>query len=261
MSPTSSSSYSNTTKHSRIAETLAREIEEGKWVVSSSLPSETQLVARFGVSRQTVRSAIASLQARGLVSKQQGARTRVLRQEAAPEYSQSLESIAELAYYAQHTVVEVVRVEDVVMTSQMASIIGGEVGSLWCHAVTLRAAEGQKVPIGLSSVWVPEASRPAIQASRKSGLPVFLEIQKANKQMVTQVRQVLGASLPDKAQARLLHCDAREPLLRIQRWYYAADRSLFEMSDTLHPSSRFQYVMSLRHAVKNASQQLYEGNR
>lgn len=261
MSPTSSSSYSNTTKHSRIAETLAREIEEGKWVVSSSLPSETQLVARFGVSRQTVRSAIASLRAIGLVSTQQGISTRVLRQEAAPEYSQSLDSISELAYYGRHTVVKVVRVEDVVMTSQMASVIGGEVGSLWCHAVTLRAAEGQKVPIGLSSIWVPEANRQAIQASRKSGLPVFLEIQKANRQMVTQVRQVLGASLPDKAQARLLHCDAREPLLRIQRWYYAADQSLFEMSDTLHPSSRFQYVMSLQHTVKNSSQQIYEGKR
>lgn len=45
------------TKNRRIAEVLTLEIAQGQWPVSGLLPSEMQLVARFGVSRQTIRSA------------------------------------------------------------------------------------------------------------------------------------------------------------------------------------------------------------
>ena len=89
----------------------------------------------------------------------------------------------------------------------------------------------------------------------------FSMMQKANKKMVSEVRQVLGACLPDKNQAHLLHCDTREALLRIQRWYHAADGTLLEMSDTLHPPSRFQYVMTLRHALKNGSPPVSKANQ
>lgn len=248
------------TKHRQIAEALERGIAQGEWPVSTLLPSEPQLVVRFGVSRQTIRSALSHLISTGLVATQQGIGTRVMRQLAGPEYSQSLETINALAYYARNTAVQVMRVEDVVITPELAPIIGAVVGETWCHAVTLRSAAGQTVPMGVSSVWVPVGNRQAIQASRKSGLPVFLEVQKANKKMVSEVRQVLGACLPDKAQASLLHCEVREALLRIQRWYYAADGTLLEMSDTLHPPSRFQYVMTLRHALGSGSFKTQQGN-
>ena len=237
-------------KRRHVADVLEREIGDGLWPLRAALPSEMQLVARFGVSRQTIRSAMSSLQAKGLIATRQGLGSIVLRQFSSPEYSQSLESINALAYYARHTVVSVVSVEDVVLTNELAVKVGGEIGTTWCKATTLRAASRDKLPMGLSSVWVPAANRQAIQVSRKSGMPVFLEIQKANKQMVSEVKQVLGASMPDKLQARLLQCEPREPMLRIQRWYYAADATLLEMSDTLHPPSRFQYVMSLHHVTR-----------
>ena len=241
------------TKHRHIAEVLEREIARGRWPVSSFLPPEMELVTQFGVSRQTIRPAISSLISSGLVATQQGVGTKVLRLQPAPEYSQSLESINALAYYASNTAVEVVRVQDVVITPALASVVGARVGDTWCHALTLRSAAGLAMPIGVSSVWVPVGNRQAIQASRKSGRPVFLEVQKANQKMVSEVRQMLGACLPDKTQAQLLHCEPREALLRIQRWYYAADGTLLEMSDTLHPPSRFQYVMTLRHALQSGS--------
>ena len=238
------------TKHRQVAEALESEITRGRWAVSSFLPSEMELAVRFGVSRQTVRSAIFSLIASGLVATQRGVGTKVLRKKTAPEYSQSLDNINALAYYARNTAVEVIRVQDVVITPELGSVVGANVGETWSHALTLRSAVGQAVPMGVSSVWVPVGSRQSILASRKSGLPVFLEVQKANKKMVSEVRQVLGACLPDKTQAQLLYCDPREALLRIQRWYHAADGTLLEMSDTLHPPSRFQYLMTLRHASK-----------
>ena len=40
-------------------------------------------------------------------------------------------------------------------------------------------------------------------------------------------------------------------MLRIQRWYYTADGTLLTMTETLHPPSRFQYAMTLRHSPRS----------
>jgi DNA-binding GntR family transcriptional regulator len=235
------------TKRRQLAETLEREIAAGRWPLQGKLPSENELVAHFGVSRQTVRSAISTLQQKGLVATRRGLGTLVLRKHPSPEYSQSLESIPALAYYARHTVVQVVSVEDLELTGDLAATVGARPGSVWTHAQTLRSAVGQKLPVGLSSVWVPAVHRQVIQHLAKTGTPVFLGMQKASKQMVSEVKQVLGASLPTRAQARLLQCQTREAMLRIQRWYYTTDGTLLTMTDTLHPPTRFKYAMTLQH--------------
>ena len=239
------------TKRQQIAELLEREIAGGRWPVQTALPSEHQLVQHFGVSRQTVRSAIATLQQRGLVATRQGLGTMVLRRHPSPEFSQSLESIPALAHYARNTTVQVVSVEDVEITADLATSVGALKGSLWAHAVTLRSAAGQELPMGLSSVWVPAIHRQVIQQLGKTGTPVFLGMQKASRQMVTEVKQVISATLPTRAQARLLQCQTREPMLHFQRWYYTADGTLLTMTDTLHPPARFQYAMTLRHTGRN----------
>ena len=249
--PAPNSPDGNLTKRQQIAELLEREIAAGRWPVQSALPSEHQLVQLFGVSRQTVRSAIATLQQRGLVATRQGLGTMVLRRHPSPEYSQSLESIPALAYYARNTSVQVMSVEDVGITGELAAIVGARKGSLWTHAVTLRSKGAKDLPMGLSSVWVPAIHRQVIQQLGKTGTPVFLGVQKASGQMVTEVKQVISARLPTRAQARLLQCQAREPMLHIQRWYYTADGTLLTMTDTLHPPARFQYAMTLRHTGRN----------
>jgi DNA-binding LacI/PurR family transcriptional regulator len=52
--------------HRRIADRLATAIEHGDYAPGSRLPSEAQLVRELGVSRGTIRQALATLQRRGL---------------------------------------------------------------------------------------------------------------------------------------------------------------------------------------------------
>jgi LacI family transcriptional regulator len=59
-------------KHSRISQELLAEIASGKYAPSGRLPSEAQLVQRFGVSRPTVARALRDLQDRGLVERRVG---------------------------------------------------------------------------------------------------------------------------------------------------------------------------------------------
>ena len=51
----------------RIADTLSTEIRDRAFTATGRLPSESELAARFGVNRHTLRQAVAALQAEGLV--------------------------------------------------------------------------------------------------------------------------------------------------------------------------------------------------
>ena len=59
-------------KHHRISQVLLAEIASGKYAPSGRLPSEAQLVERFGVSRPTVARALRDLQDQGLVDRRVG---------------------------------------------------------------------------------------------------------------------------------------------------------------------------------------------
>lgn len=62
----------------QISDKLAYMIHSGLLRVGDELPSERNLAATLGVSRETVRAAIGVLQARRMIEINQGARTRVL---------------------------------------------------------------------------------------------------------------------------------------------------------------------------------------
>src|ERR1700746_2438332 len=70
----------------RVETALASEIADGELKVGDQLPTEDSLIARFGVSRITVRRAIQNLVSRGLVEIHRGKGTFV----SAPKITQEL---------------------------------------------------------------------------------------------------------------------------------------------------------------------------
>ncbi|MFI9646835.1 GntR family transcriptional regulator [Streptomyces sp. NPDC052040] len=81
-------------RHEEIADALRRAIDREEYTVGSLLPTESDLAAHYGVSRGTVRQAVAALTAEGLIGSRQGARRVVLA-------SRRSQSFAELRSFAQ----------------------------------------------------------------------------------------------------------------------------------------------------------------
>ena len=69
------SKSSRVVKYQKVKETLATEIERGKYSLGERLPSEKQLAEQFGVSIITVRQAVEALSREGFVEKIQGSGT------------------------------------------------------------------------------------------------------------------------------------------------------------------------------------------
>jgi len=59
-------------KHAQVFAALALDIREGRWLPGERVPSEAELVERFGVSRITVSRAMRDLKQAGLVSRRPG---------------------------------------------------------------------------------------------------------------------------------------------------------------------------------------------
>ena len=60
-------------KHQEISRQLHADIVAGRYGVNQRLPSESQLVKKFGVSRPTVARALRELEAKGLIKRRVGA--------------------------------------------------------------------------------------------------------------------------------------------------------------------------------------------
>src|ERR1700680_800316 len=74
-------------RYAEVEETLRNSIVKGKYAVGSQLPSETSLAEKFNVSRFTIREALQKLSSAGMISRQQGARSRVIRTEIPSGYT------------------------------------------------------------------------------------------------------------------------------------------------------------------------------
>src|SRR5258705_12846089 len=80
----------DTLLYARVETVLAGEITDGDLKIGDQLPTEDSLIARFGVSRITVRRAIQNLVSRGLVEIRRGKGTFV----AAPKITQNLTDLS-----------------------------------------------------------------------------------------------------------------------------------------------------------------------
>ncbi len=80
---------------------------------------------------------------------------------------------------------------------------------------------------------------------RRKNTVVYRWIEEIYGIKVARIEQRIDACSVGAADATLLLCPVGSPALRMQRLYFDANNLLLEISDSLHPSGRFSYQMSL----------------
>ncbi|NLD71307.1 MAG: UTRA domain-containing protein [Chloroflexi bacterium] len=83
-----------------LSESLLRQVRSGRWQPGERIPSERDLVARTGLSRDTVRKGIADLERRGVLQRRPGMGTYV----AAPQMRPHLVALVEALRLTDHVV-------------------------------------------------------------------------------------------------------------------------------------------------------------
>src|SRR5437868_13595121 len=98
-----------TTRYLDIAAELQKAIRSGKYPVGDLLPTETELMARYAASRQTVREALRIITEQGLIVRRAGLGSVVIATEPPVLFTHSVKSLTEWLRYSNETYRQVVR--------------------------------------------------------------------------------------------------------------------------------------------------------
>jgi GntR family transcriptional regulator len=229
----------------RIATSFRREMRAGRLRAGQKLPSESELMSEFGVSRITVRNAIAILAAEGLVETRHGSGTFV-RQPPVPYQLYRLSSFAEVmrsrglepgssvrGYERRHAPVEV------------AEALGG--GPDAYRLERLRLVEGE--PLCYDVTWLPVAIGERLTVAELAGNTLYDLYEGKLGLPVVGASHEVEAVAASAAVARLLDVQRGSPMLVVQRvsqgeggmpldWqrrFYRADRFRLELELLRHP--------------------------
>jgi DNA-binding GntR family transcriptional regulator len=231
----------------QVARELTESIRSGRFPVGSRLPTEAELVERFGTSRHTVRAALRELQELGLVTRRKKAGTRV--EAAAPvgAYRHSLASVEDLVQFgAAHRRV-VRRAIEIVADRALARQIGCAPGRRWLCISSLRIDEDAgPAPVGWTDVYVDPAYAELVDLMRKSpDTLVSALIESRYGRRIAEIRQEIQATLVPAALVDELRVKPRSPALRVVRRYFDPAGELVEASISVHPADRFTFSTRL----------------
>jgi DNA-binding GntR family transcriptional regulator len=236
-------------RYQQIAADLIGAIQSGQLRVGDELPSEHELCDAYGVSRPTVREAFRRVQLQGLISRQQGAVSRVISTELRG-YTVSLGSEEETREYAATNTVDFSPVTRRLSVRKAADLKISD-PEMFDSGSGLRWLAGVDEPIALTTVHVRRPYSEVIDSLRgRTSVVLFSPICASYGLTLTHIDQeTTGIQIPAAA-ARKLGCAAGDAGLRIVHRFYADKVGLFEVSDEIHPADRFSLTMRFKVAMR-----------
>jgi GntR family transcriptional regulator len=222
----------------RIADDLQRKISQGQF--AQRFPGETELVAEYGVSRGTIRSALRPLRERGLISAERGRRPHVMNTSGSSSYGPiySLhETVQVMGLDQRSAVVE----QELAHDDHVAARLGRPDSSQFFHLLRIRHTEGE--PLAVDDVWLPAAETKGLVGVDFSDTAVYKELRDVCGITLDGGREEIWAVGADETRAAALGCAVGEPLFKIERtsWHGGVP---FEFRETYILGSRYSIVRS-----------------
>lgn len=222
----------------RIADDLLHKIEQGQF--AAGFPGETDLVAEYGVSRGTIRSALRPLRERGVISAERGRRPQVMNVSGTSSYGPiySLhETVQEMGLDQPSTVVE----QDLAQDRQIAAQLARPEATQFFHLLRIRHTDDQ--PLAVDEVWMPAAATSGLAGVDFSHTAVYKELRDRCGIVLEGGREEIRAVSADETRAAALGCDIGDPLFKIER-ISSYRNDPFEFRESYILGSRYSIVRS-----------------
>jgi GntR family transcriptional regulator len=238
--------------HNQVEDGLRQLIRSGQVDVGTRLPGELGLAAALGLSRHTVRHALATLVNEGLLRRQRGSGTRVV----TPHVMLKERRLERLYAFAWETrawgVTQASLVLDFVTTHSPADIatrlrIPPEASVK--RLVRVRMADGE--PLVHETSHLPLAVAKGLDILVLQRGSIYDEIERLHGLRVTRAEETISPVLLTRATAQLLGLSARMPAFRVQRTTWAGDVPV-EAQESLVRGDRFVYSVELERAEAEA---------
>ncbi len=237
-------------QHARITADLRDRIRSGRLARGTAVASEAELAAEFGVSRGTVRQALAALRAEGLISGGRGRRSIVAR----PVLSQSFDQIVSFSAWARRAgrapgarTLELARRP---CPDAIADALGIAAGAPVFQYKRLRLLDGEPAMVELSTFIEPVG---------RLLLDFDLDAESVYEQLgergvaLAEADQEISAVGAGPEMAELLAVPRRAPLLQVRRRVFDADGTPLELSRDSYRGDVFNVTVHNRIALPRAA--------
>jgi DNA-binding GntR family transcriptional regulator len=238
------------TRYRDIAGRLQKDIRLGRYDVGNLLPTETELMARYDASRQTVREALRILTEQGLIVRRAGLGSVVIAAEPPALFSHSVASLAEWLRYSNETYRDVVATRDLVADRKLAALLKCEPGKHWFLIEAIRRSDRFAAPLGWVDIYVLRKFAGVVKRSDHGRAPVHEQIAKMYGQTTERAQMEIFVRGVPRNLARALQAKPGSPALTVVRRYYGPGDELFEVTVTTHPEGRYTYTMDMQRAPR-----------
>jgi GntR family transcriptional regulator len=205
--------------YARVETVLAGEITDGDLVVGDQLPTEDSLIARFGVSRITVRRAIQNLVSRGLVEIRRGKGTFV----APPKITQDLKELSgfveDMHALGRKPAARVIGKEIVTANATVARHLALTRGERVVRIRRVRLADG--VPLSFDETYLPLEIGKKIITNNLKVEPIFSLLERKYDVPLIEAEYKLDAVAAENEVVRALKVKPGSPIFRIERTSYS----------------------------------------
>lgn len=205
--------------YARVETVLAGEILDGDLKVGDQLPTEDSLIARFGVSRITVRRAIQNLVSRGLVEIRRGRGTFI----AAPKVMHDLKELSgfveDMHLLGRKPTARVIGKEIVAASAIVAHQLALTRGERIVRIRRVRLADG--VPLSYDETYLPLEIGKKIITNNLKVDPIFSLLERKYDVPLIEAEYKLDAVAADNEVAKALRVKPASPIFRIERTSYS----------------------------------------
>jgi len=226
---------------------LAASIQEGRYAIGGSLPTERELCETFGVSRHTAREALRHLEQRGLIRRRQGSGSTVIASTPPVRYAQSIQSIDDLMQQGSASRLQVLACEEIpVDTNQFSSQIGLLAKSNCIRVRSIRYLRNDVRPMALVDVYMAVLTKSQARRLLNPETAAQEIVATVDPPRLDRVEQAFSAVNLDQQIAKLLHVSVGDAAFQTIRNYFDASGRLMVVAHSLYQSNMFTYTSTLR---------------
>lgn len=231
--------------YQRLRDDMLARIAGGEWQTGVAIPTEIELTRLYGVAIGTVRKAVETLVADGMLERNQGRGTFIRR----PSFDSSLFRFFRHQLKQGQPVVPQSRILERSLTPPPASVtaaLGLAKKAQTLRLERLRLVDGK--PVLLEEIWLPQAPFAALMKVEVKDFPDLLYpfYEERCGKVIASAQETLTVASADEDEARLLEIPAGQPVVIVERLALGYDRQPLEWRRSRGPADGFRYQVEIR---------------
>lgn len=230
--------------YGKVEEVLASEIAHGTLKPGDRLPSEDQLLTRFGVSRITVRRAAQNLIQRGMVEIRRGHGTYVLAPKVLQELTSLTGFVEDMAVQGRKASARVISQGVVSADSAVARQLHINIGAHVMRIERVRLADS--IPLSFDETYLPLDIGKRIVRNDLRIRPIFTLLEEEFGIPLANAEYILEAAAASTHVAEALAVSEGAPIFRIERTSFTKTGKPVDYEILSYRGDLIRFVTQLR---------------